>query len=1096
MKLSELQRGSVSTIAAVARELPAGYAGWQPGQEVQLLFSASIQEHIVTDRQNSITINGREAHDRVALDSVAERAQPRLCWIAECHLNNGEARFLIQVHEFAREDTWPDPFPICVDSELVEKVRTTRNARVTVKSILDELRSDFLLPPGPNETFSRALVSMSPEGRAAGRTIRLVGKNRAVDIRMSDQNGVVIARAYRMVQARAAQRNEARYPLWLVHGDVQFSDKTDSGLSQSICSEIDVLVQSTDSYLRVWELYGEMEKKALEEEAEEFGSVGYGNPKQIDELHWSFRIGDDEGLQRCADLLRMGQHKDLCTGGDVSPIDATTGASVLRFSGELVRVLPLSRTVTIQTRSPETPLPPSEGQLVLDLTGDSVRHERRARARESIRSTECPMRKLALILEGRRWTTSYRKKWQKVPQRVLDKFKSAPTEGQLRALLTAINTPDIALIQGPPGTGKTQVISALVTWLSMIREGDVSKTTLLTSFQQDAVDNVAERSRVFGLPPTRIGGHRHTSGSVRPFEIWMAEMRHSIQRKLQEYGQKPVFQALNSVKDIYASYAVAPGYPIDAAKRIEEISNVAAPWLSPDLCDRGLELRQRIEGQASAATRQSGDRAMIEAAVRGLRTEPEAFADDGPRSCFRLLRRLEPTGMLKAEDIDFLVAGSEWTQGKCPEFLSSLRAMQHRLIDALADSEHGSVQRLEIAEVSRYLRDVAEHLQERCKTAMYGKDAVLFQFAAALERDPYGCEQAVEDYAAVLAATVGQSVGREMNRLMDEEACFVNVIVDEAARANPLDLMIPLSRAEKRIILVGDHRQLPHVLEVHIEREVNRSIETHTKELLGKSMFERLLDHVREQERHDGIPRYARLDKQFRMHPALAKFVNDAFYKPYGEEFTSSVSEDDYSQEVAPYGKAVAVWKRMPFDLGDEVSGKSKARPVEARWVAEEALRLLKTYPQYSIGVITFYTAQAKSIENALLDCGVMYIDPTSGEMETLDDYKLTKSLDSSPPRERLRVGTVDAFQGKEFDLVLLSMTRSNRLQASDERAIRRKYGHLVLENRLCVAMSRQKRLLIVAGDDGMLSGDGGAKSVPGLAKFRDFCGGAYGAVV
>ena len=131
MKLSELQRGSVSTIAAVARELPAGYAGWQPGQEVQLLFSASIQEHIVTDRQNSITINGREAHDRVALDSVAERAQPRLCWIAECHLNNGEARFLIQVHEFAREDTWPDPFPICVDSELVEKVRTTRNARVT-----------------------------------------------------------------------------------------------------------------------------------------------------------------------------------------------------------------------------------------------------------------------------------------------------------------------------------------------------------------------------------------------------------------------------------------------------------------------------------------------------------------------------------------------------------------------------------------------------------------------------------------------------------------------------------------------------------------------------------------------------------------------------------------------------------------------------------------------------------------------------------------------------------------------------------------------------------------------------------------------------
>ncbi|MGB2714762.1 MAG: AAA domain-containing protein [Vicinamibacterales bacterium] len=55
---------------------------------------------------------------------------------------------------------------------------------------------------------------------------------------------------------------------------------------------------------------------------------------------------------------------------------------------------------------------------------------------------------------------------------------------------------------------------------------------------------------------------------------------------------------------------------------------------------------------------------------------------------------------------------------------------------------------------------------------------------------------------------------------------------------------------------------------------------------------------------------------------------------------------------------------------------------------------------------------------------------------------------------ERLRVGTVDAFQGKEFDVVILSATRSNLLPAISEEDRREKYGHLMLANRLCVAMA------------------------------------------
>jgi superfamily I DNA and/or RNA helicase len=87
----------------------------------------------------------------------------------------------------------------------------------------------------------------------------------------------------------------------------------------------------------------------------------------------------------------------------------------------------------------------------------------------------------------------------------------------------------------------------------------------------------------------------------------------------------------------------------------------------------------------------------------------------------------------------------------------------------------------------------------------------------------------------------------------------------------------------------------------------------------------------------------------------------------------------------------------------------------------------------------------------------------------------------------------VDAFQGKEFDIVLLSMTRSNDIQGTDERSFRRKYGHLMLENRLCVAMSRQQRLLIVVGDASMLQGATAADAIPGLVRFYELCGGPNG---
>jgi hypothetical protein len=50
-----------------------------------------------------------------------------------------------------------------------------------------------------------------------------------------------------------------------------------------------------------------------------------------------------------------------------------------------------------------------------------------------------------------------------------------------------------------------------------------------------------------------------------------------------------------------------------------------------------------------------------------------------------------------------------------------------------------------------------------------------------------------------------------------------------------------------------------------------------------------------------------------------------------------------------------------------------------------------------------------------------------------------------------------------------------------------------MLENRLCVAMSRQHRLLIAVGDAAMVVGEAAANAVPGLTKFYNLCGGPNG---
>jgi superfamily I DNA and/or RNA helicase len=177
-----------------------------------------------------------------------------------------------------------------------------------------------------------------------------------------------------------------------------------------------------------------------------------------------------------------------------------------------------------------------------------------------------------------------------------------------------------------------------------------------------------------------------------------------------------------------------------------------------------------------------------------------------------------------------------------------------------------------------------------------------------------------------------------------------------------------------------------------------------------------------------------------------------------------------------------AAWISVPRgDGGEARRGTSLTRPAEASVIADELARLLDEHPGLTFGVIAFYSAQVELIWEQL---GRRKLAEQEGG-GWAPVARLRHGLDGAP-LDRLRVGTVDAFQGMEFDVVYLSIVRSAK--SGRPGTDRTSYGHLMSPNRLCVSMSRQRRLLVAVGDDAMF-GPAAPAGVAPITSFLRLCG-------
>ena len=281
----------------------------------------------------------------------------------------------------------------------------------------------------------------------------------------------------------------------------------------------------------------------------------------------------------------------------------------------------------------------------------------------------------------------------------------------------------------------------------------------------------------------------------------------------------------------------------------------------------------------------------------------------------------------------------------------------------------------------------------------------------AREMEAYIAEKVIRKSAIVGATLAGTS------DMMLRDEPFDYVIVDEAGQAMEPAVWIAMRKAPC-VVLAGDHQQLPPV--VKSSKAIGAGLE--------KSLIEKLL------QRHPRSEWNVMLEEQYRMNQAIMTPSSDWFYEG--------------RLKAAPGNAACALEGIPPWTWIDtagcgfseerESEGSSTSNREEAQFVLDRLAELVEQAPLATIGVVAPYRAQIEVLESLWFD--------RFGQAH-----------------EGIEFATVDAFQGQERDIMILSLTRCN-----EEGAI----GFLKEYRRTNVAMTRARAHLLVVGDGATLGGD------------------------
>jgi superfamily I DNA and/or RNA helicase/serine/threonine protein kinase len=581
-------------------------------------------------------------------------------------------------------------------------------------------------------------------------------------------------------------------------------------------------------------------------------------------------------------------------------------------------------------------------------------------------------------------------------------------ESQQEVVRSALSMQDFLLVQGPPGTGKTTFITEVI--LQTLQQ-NLEARILLSSQTHVALDNALERIQAKNpnLKLIRIGNHERVSEGV-----------HSL--LLEEQMEKWREDALAKGRDFLAAWSANNGISqegLEKAVLFQELKNtvLSLEALRVELESRRQEREENFPIIENLSERQA-PRKSKKIKLEALRAELEKKES---------ISQPAKVGSSKEKSKRRISAAQEEEFSRLEEEIEELE----KKAKDLRNDQKQKVKRLqEITQVKadELLRLTSKQLEHQSNSLIDPNtpNAKLLQKLINLQTewfDQFGRNERFNNPLIKRSQVVaGTCIGipREIH-----DAEFDLCIVDEASKATATEVLVPMSRS-KKWLLVGDPKQLPP-----FQDEASRNtdfLEQYelTPEDVQETLFDRLLSI---------LPNECQkmLATQHRMVEPIGKLISTCFYDRKLE--SSGPEIDKVLRRVLPRPVTWLTTSKLPNSREQSANSSfnnSCEVTVIFQWLKQLNQAATEAQKNYKVAVLSGYAAQLKLLKRSL--------NAEQSELQGL----------------AIECNTVDAFQGREADIVIYSVTRSNKDG---------KIGFLRDEARLNVALSRGRVGLLIVGD-------------------------------
>lgn len=337
----------------------------------------------------------------------------------------------------------------------------------------------------------------------------------------------------------------------------------------------------------------------------------------------------------------------------------------------------------------------------------------------------------------------------------------------------------------------------------------------------------------------------------------------------------------------------------------------------------------------------------------------------------------------------------------------------------------------------------------------------------------------IRQYMETVSIVVGTTSMLQARPFIFQLKHFSLCIVDEASQILEPGLVGLLSSDSiKRFILIGDHKQLPAVVQ---QSEEESLVDNPLLTAIGitncrQSLFERLLHWEQHCQRNQFI---GILRKQGRMHPDIAAFPNQMFYpneqlEPVPLEHQTDTSlhyelkSNDAINDLLKQHRLLFIHSENPRQNGisEDTNFSDKTNPAEARIVANLLHRIYRFYgnrfnPDKTVGVIVPYRNQIAMIR------------------QEIEKLKL-------PELEQISIDTVERYQGSQRDVIIYSFTVSRPYQLDFLTSNCFIEEGRTIDRKLNVAITRARKQLIMTGNTTLLNHNAIFKQLIASAKYVD----------